>query len=401
MADSLSTRSRHAVSATTSADPVADTASPARPAGLMTVGSADDPAEAAADRAADNALSRLRRLSAGAEQPGGAGPTDPSALDEVHRHGHGCGHDSVQRLATPTTGPEVGRNGGELSTDTSTAIAGMRGSGAPLPTVLRENLETAFQTPLDRVRIHTGPRAEALNDAVSAHAFTVGQDIFFGAGSFRPETSTGAHTLAHEVAHTLQDGGAVHRTVADTPVRRYAKSNGGSKGGSFIGPPSGCHLHIDIAKPHFKVGTMQNTRIDFGPDLSLPRMQRAFDSLLASHVGKPGYDDCREWLEEQGCVEPEGEDQLSKLKEMLTSWGGLSENSFGYFEDGEQWTDVVCGSSQLDTQILAYTAEITAAAVAREAFMEAGGISDVDEDEMQAEQNELFAKDRKRAQSGK
>ena len=35
--------------------------------------------------------------------------------------------------------------------------------------------------------------------------------MFFGSGSFRPDTPEGEHTLAHEIAHTGQAGGAVQR----------------------------------------------------------------------------------------------------------------------------------------------------------------------------------------------
>ena len=37
--------------------------------------------------------------------------------------------------------------------------------------------------------------------AVSARAFTVGRDIFFGAGEYRPDAAGGRELLAHELAH--------------------------------------------------------------------------------------------------------------------------------------------------------------------------------------------------------
>ena len=40
--------------------------------------------------------------------------------------------------------------------------------------------------------------------AVGARAFTVGTDIYFAAGAFRPGTRDGLWLLAHEVAHVLQ-----------------------------------------------------------------------------------------------------------------------------------------------------------------------------------------------------
>jgi hypothetical protein len=59
----------------------------------------------------------------------------------------------------------------------------------------------------DSIRLHHGG-ADAYADlacrAVGARAFTVGTDIYFAAGAFRPETRDGLWLLAHEVAHVLQ-----------------------------------------------------------------------------------------------------------------------------------------------------------------------------------------------------
>jgi hypothetical protein len=53
------------------------------------------------------------------------------------------------------------------------------------------------------VRLHpTG--AERACRALNARAFTVGCDIYFGAGAFAPHTPQGLRLLAHEVAHVVQ-----------------------------------------------------------------------------------------------------------------------------------------------------------------------------------------------------
>lgn len=167
------------------------------PAGGLLVGSADDPLEAAADRAADAALSKIRRL---------AGP-------EGHQHGLGCGHNDVKRLAAPTAAPQIGLEGGALDGQTNSRINALRSSGKPLEPGLRSTMETAFGTSLDRLRIHTGPEAATISRQISAKAFTTGNDIFFGEGQFAPDSPAGAHTLAHEIAHTLQPSGGAHRLV--------------------------------------------------------------------------------------------------------------------------------------------------------------------------------------------
>jgi hypothetical protein len=53
------------------------------------------------------------------------------------------------------------------------------------------------------VRVHPAG-AERACRALRARAFTVGSDIYFGAGAFAPHTPQGLRLLAHEVAHVVQ-----------------------------------------------------------------------------------------------------------------------------------------------------------------------------------------------------
>jgi len=57
---------------------------------------------------------------------------------------------------------------------------------------------------MSRAQLHTGRHAERAADALGAAAFTVGDDIFFGAGQYRPDTASGQHLIAHEAAHVGQ-----------------------------------------------------------------------------------------------------------------------------------------------------------------------------------------------------
>ena len=57
---------------------------------------------------------------------------------------------------------------------------------------------------LSNVRIHTGDESAALARSVQATAFTLGRDIFFGAGTCAPDSPSGQRLLAHELAHTVK-----------------------------------------------------------------------------------------------------------------------------------------------------------------------------------------------------
>lgn len=60
----------------------------------------------------------------------------------------------------------------------------------------------------DRVRVHTGPRAEAAARRLGANAYTVGRHVVFGRGKYRPGTPDGRRLLGHELAHVVQQGAA-------------------------------------------------------------------------------------------------------------------------------------------------------------------------------------------------
>jgi hypothetical protein len=60
---------------------------------------------------------------------------------------------------------------------------------------------------LGSVRVHTDGRAAASAEALDARAYTVGDQIVFGAQQYAPGTSAGRHLLAHELAHVVQQRG--------------------------------------------------------------------------------------------------------------------------------------------------------------------------------------------------
>lgn len=70
------------------------------------------------------------------------------------------------------------------------------------------------------VRVHVGEQASAVVARAGALAFTVGNDIFFGAGRYQPDTDAGLRLLAHELVHVIQQGAATGRGTGDLAVRR-------------------------------------------------------------------------------------------------------------------------------------------------------------------------------------
>lgn len=68
-------------------------------------------------------------------------------------------------------------------------------------------MESRFGHDFGGVRVHTNGQAASSAEAVSAKAYTLGRDIVFGPGQYRPGTRLGRTLLAHELAHVLQQGG--------------------------------------------------------------------------------------------------------------------------------------------------------------------------------------------------
>lgn len=80
--------------------------------------------------------------------------------------------------------------------------------GKSLDPVARSFYEPRLGHDLSRVRIHADYQAAASARAMNARAYTVGNDIVFGSGQFKPDTSVGRRLLAHEFVHTAQQSGA-------------------------------------------------------------------------------------------------------------------------------------------------------------------------------------------------
>ncbi|WP_114952489.1 eCIS core domain-containing protein [Sphingosinicella terrae] len=105
--------------------------------------------------------------------------------------------------------PAAGAEGGSASAATDGAIQAMRSGLAPgLDGGTRTFMEGRFGRDLSAVRVHHGTEAARAADALGARAFTVGNDIFFNRGEYRPNSGEGRRLLAHELTHTVQQSGS-------------------------------------------------------------------------------------------------------------------------------------------------------------------------------------------------
>lgn len=94
------------------------------------------------------------------------------------------------------------------------------GGGSPLDTSTRASMESAFGTSFEGVRVHTGGRASKSADSVGANAYTVGSDVVFRDGHYNPGSAEGQKTIAHELAHVVQQSrGPVDGTDAPGGIK--------------------------------------------------------------------------------------------------------------------------------------------------------------------------------------
>ena len=115
--------------------------------------------------------------------------------------------------AVTSSGPTIQRYATQARGQMSAAPAGtsrvFSGPAKPLEPVLRGEMEQRFGYDFSRVRVHFGAAAEQSARHLNADAYTVGQDIVFGAGRFAPHTGKGRRLIAHELTHVVQQSGGV------------------------------------------------------------------------------------------------------------------------------------------------------------------------------------------------
>lgn len=157
------------------------------------------------------------------------GPTDDPYEREADRMAQQVvGQDAQSGIAaTPLTSSAVRRiathpgSGGAVDASVQQGIQRVRGGGHSLPDTVRSSMEQSLGADFSGVRVHTGARADQLNQSLQARAFTTGQDIFFRRGEYNPSGQSGQQILAHELTHVVQQGKGIQNDELSTEQGRY------------------------------------------------------------------------------------------------------------------------------------------------------------------------------------
>ncbi len=96
----------------------------------------------------------------------------------------------------------------------------LRSPGQPLDKQTRDFFEPRFGHDFSNVRVHTDAKAAESAEALNALAYTVGRDIIFSAGKYIMGKNRGSLLIAHELAHTLQQGNVSATSQAELALNK-------------------------------------------------------------------------------------------------------------------------------------------------------------------------------------
>ena len=168
----------------------------------LSIGVSNDPLEAEADRVADQILTAGTPRAGVSASPPRIQRATPAATSAANSRSH----------AAPASVDRV-----------------LASSGRPLEPAVRNDMEQRFGHDFSRVRVHVGGMAEQSARDVDARAYTVGHNIVFDSGQFKPGTSQGRRLLAHELTHVVQQSHApsvLQRWANCSPARLTIPEDG-------------------------------------------------------------------------------------------------------------------------------------------------------------------------------
>lgn len=155
----------------------------------------------------------------------------------------------------------------------------LRGPGRPLDLPTRALMERRFGHDFGSVRVHDGPRAAASAAEIRAGAYTLGDDIVFGASRYAPGTRAGARRIAHELAHVVQQSASPEPRV----VQRDDDDNSRDAPNAASWSDPSCP--DDFCKPHESEMNANVRRTKYWPPL------KSAIGLVVSRRVVPLWDD--------------------------------------------------------------------------------------------------------------
>lgn len=203
------------------------------------------------------------------------------------------------------------RNASEVTEVPSSVHEVLNAPGQPLDTETRTFMEPRFGRDFSQVRLHTDAQAGQSAEAINASAYTVGRDVVFGPGEYKPASPEGRSLLAHELTHVnqqsemstgpLQTMGGTGALEAEADRNSALIASGGSLStGTRTVPGSGVgvlkkpkgelepSLHFEMIMSFASVITAEYARsaFEYYKKMSATDRRKAFESHYPKEITK-------------------------------------------------------------------------------------------------------------------
>jgi hypothetical protein len=208
----------------------------------------------ALERDADRVADQVMRMPASAEHDMVAATS--SSVPSLHRASAlqrkcacGGGSGGCSDCKAESEGKLQRRAGDrEPATAPPTVHEVLRSPGRPLDASTRGFMEPRFGADFGDVRVHADSQGAESAQAVHSRAYTVGRNIAFGAGEYRPDTEPGRRLLAHELAHVVQQAGATQPGVQRAGDAEQAETTSAvdAEPAQPMGPPNAAPSCADV-----------------------------------------------------------------------------------------------------------------------------------------------------------
>ncbi len=181
--------------------------------GGLKISQPSDAAEVEADRIADDVM---RTPVAEADRHGGGRRAlqmtrSLSSPADIYRKCSSCENEDDEMAAQRKALPLAHGNGSQSPSHVRAAVGS---GGRALDLQTRNFFESRLGYDLSSVRLHTGNVAAESALRLNAQAYTLGSNIVFCGGEYKPETESGRLLLAHDLAHvTQQNTNKLHRRL--------------------------------------------------------------------------------------------------------------------------------------------------------------------------------------------
>jgi len=190
----------------------------------LTVSQPSDPAEREAERVADAVMQPAAPGAMDAESTTDAGrETCPQCGlgRSTDRDGDCLACQPGPALSIQSAGTTRRTTDSDVTDDVAARVRSVSSGGRSLPGSVQTFFESRFGRDFSDVRVHTGGSADRVARQLEARAFTVGTDVVFRSGAYRPFSSDGKRLLAHELTHVVQQGGDTEHVQRQDPLSSW------------------------------------------------------------------------------------------------------------------------------------------------------------------------------------